>query len=69
MAIGHPDGRQLASPFEGDNFEGDNDVRPNGFDLVIFKDAAGLVDQTGRVDDDECTTRLARKACRPDHQR
>ena len=35
VPIGHPDRRKLASPFDGDN-----DVRPNGFDLVVFEDSA-----------------------------
>jgi len=53
VPIGCADGRKFASPFDGDD-----DVGPNGFNLVVFDDAASLMDQASPIDDDESTARL-----------
>jgi hypothetical protein len=64
VPVDHSDGRQLVSPFDGDD-----DVRPDRFYFVVLEHPPRLVDQSGRVDDYERGMRLAGKAGRPDHQR
>ena len=53
MPVGHPDGRKLVSPFDGND-----DVRPDSFDLVVLEHTTGLVNQSGRVDNDERRARF-----------
>ena len=64
VPIGCADGRKFASPFDGDD-----DVGPNGFNLVVFDDAASLMDQASPIDDDESTARLACRTRGPYNQR
>ena len=64
VTVGHSDGRELVPPFESND-----DVRPYGIDLVVLEDAAGLMNQPGRIDDNERGARLAGEAGSANHER
>nr|WP_210210528.1 hypothetical protein [Methylocystis hirsuta] len=63
VAIGHTNGRKLVSPLQGDN-----NVGPHGFDLVVLEHSPRVVNQPCGVDDDERGAGLVREVRRPDHE-